>query len=69
MTDGGYAKDQIDDISDEDEMDLEERLDNSLPGVQSGDLSKRTTKLRITAKSVQFSPTGRSWAAATTKDC
>ncbi|CAG8436665.1 6377_t:CDS:10 [Ambispora gerdemannii] len=47
--------------------DLEDRMDNSLPGTQKGDLSVRKTNPVIRTKSVKFSPTGRSWAAASTE--
>ncbi|KAL0096596.1 WD40 repeat-like protein [Phycomyces blakesleeanus] len=46
--------------------DLEDRLDNTLPGTQSGDLSVRRTRPEAKSKAVRFSPTGRAWAAATT---
>ncbi|KAI8898667.1 WD40-repeat-containing domain protein [Globomyces pollinis-pini] len=47
--------------------DLEDRIDRTLPGVQAGDASLRSTKLEARSHSVKFSPTGRSWAAATTQ--
>lgn len=47
--------------------DLEDRLDNSLPGARSGDLSKRKYRPEARTKCVRFSPTGRSWAAASTE--
>ncbi|CAG8653350.1 7311_t:CDS:2, partial [Ambispora leptoticha] len=47
--------------------DLEDRMDNSLPGTQKGDLSVRKTRPVIRTKAVKFSPTGRSWAAASTE--
>ena len=50
----------IHDLSDEDELTLAERADQSLPGVQRGDLSRRSTRLQARAKCVRFSPTGRS---------
>ncbi|KAI8390883.1 WD40 repeat-like protein [Radiomyces spectabilis] len=46
--------------------DIEDRLDNSLPGTQKGDLSARRTRPEARSKCVRFSPTGRAWAAATT---
>ncbi|KAG8902198.1 hypothetical protein FRB99_004780 [Tulasnella sp. 403] len=49
-----------------DESDLEERLDKSLPGVSRGDLSKRSYRPEVRTKCIRFSPTGRSWAAAST---
>lgn len=65
MTEAGNIA-LIHDLSDEDELTLEERTDRSLPGVQRGDLSKRSTRLQARTKCVRFSPTGRSWAAAST---
>lgn len=65
MTDAGNIA-LINDLSDEDELTLAERVDRSLPGVQRGDLSKRSTRLQARSKCVRFSPTGRSWAAAST---
>ncbi|KAI8328017.1 putative WD repeat protein [Chlamydoabsidia padenii] len=57
----------IDTMDDEDaHSDPEDRIDNSLPGAQSGDLSARKTRPEIRSLAVRFSPTGRSWAAATT---
>ncbi|WOO81019.1 Periodic tryptophan protein 2 [Vanrija pseudolonga] len=47
--------------------DLEDRLDNSLPGAQKGDLSKRKYKRDARTNCVRFSATGRSWAAASTE--
>lgn len=49
-----------------DESDLEDRLDHSLPGAQGGDLSRRKYRPEIRTKSVKVSPTGRTWAAAST---
>lgn len=49
-----------------DESDLEDRLDISLPGAQSGDLSNRKYRPEIRTKCVKVSPTGRTWAAAST---
>lgn len=56
----------INDVDNEGELTLQERLDRSLPGVQRGDMSKRSTRPQARAKCVRFSPTGRSWAAAST---
>eukprot|EP00794_Sanderia_malayensis_P007000 gene6999-7785_t len=39
----------------------------SMPGVMKGDMSSRRVSPEIQTKSVKFSPTGRSWAAATTE--
>ncbi|KAG8745716.1 hypothetical protein FRC10_007196 [Ceratobasidium sp. 414] len=55
----------IDDQGDESE--LEDRIDHSMPGTQHGDLSKRRTRQEARTKCVRFSPTGRSWAAASTE--
>ncbi|ORX46795.1 WD40 repeat-like protein [Hesseltinella vesiculosa] len=63
MTEFGFNKEELED---EEASDLEDRLDNSLPGTQAGDLSARKTRPEIRAQSVQFSPTGHAWAAATT---
>ncbi|THH11416.1 hypothetical protein EW145_g645 [Phellinidium pouzarii] len=57
--------DLIDDRGDE--SDLEDRLDNTLPGAQRGDLSKRRYRQEARTKCVRFSPTGTSWAAASTE--
>ena len=46
--------------------DLQDRLDNTLPGARSGDLSQRKYRPEARTKCVRFSPTGRSWAAAST---
>ncbi|KAJ1343120.1 hypothetical protein BSLG_002146 [Batrachochytrium salamandrivorans] len=47
--------------------DLEDRIDSSLPGVHSGDKSLRRTRPSARTKGVRVSPTGRSWAAASTE--
>ncbi|CEQ40342.1 SPOSA6832_01966, partial [Sporobolomyces salmonicolor] len=47
--------------------DLEDRIDRSLPGARTGDLSKRKYRPEARTKCVKFSPTGRSWAAASTE--
>jgi len=47
--------------------DLEDRLDNSLPGAAKGDLSKRRVRRDARTNCVRFSATGRSWAAASTE--
>lgn len=46
--------------------DLEDRIDKSLPGVRNGDMSKRKYRPSARTKCIRFSPTGQSWAAATT---
>lgn len=50
-----------------DASDLEDRLDNTLPGAQKGDLSKRRTRREARTMCVRFSTTGQSWAAASTE--
>jgi len=50
-----------------DESDLEDRMDYALPGATRGDLSKRRYRQEARTKCVRFSPTGRSWAAASTE--
>lgn len=65
LTEGGVSVDALDDRGDE--SDLEDRLDVTLPGAQRGDLSKRKYKQEVRTKAVRFSPTGRSWAAASTE--
>ncbi|OWF52888.1 periodic tryptophan protein 2 homolog [Mizuhopecten yessoensis] len=39
----------------------------SLPGVKKGDMSSRHWKPEVRVAAVQFSPTGRAWASATTE--
>jgi periodic tryptophan protein 2 len=64
MTEAG----NIDLIDDEDYSDREDRIDNSLPGQQRRtDPSDRSTPLIMRVTSVKFSPTGRSFACATTQ--
>lgn len=46
--------------------DLEDRIDRTLPGVQSRDASLRSTRPEARTFDIKFSPTGRSWAAAST---
>ncbi|KAF8324849.1 quinon protein alcohol dehydrogenase-like superfamily [Cantharellus anzutake] len=50
-----------------DESDLEDRRNPTLPGAQRGDLSKRRYRQDIRTKCIRFSPTGGSWAAASTE--
>ncbi|KAF3912824.1 Xenin [Arthrobotrys entomopaga] len=47
--------------------DLEDRIDRSLPGATRGDASVRGVRPQIRVTSVAFSPTGRSFAAASTE--
>ena len=51
------------------ESDLEDRVDRSLPGASRGasDMSVRRYRREARTKCVQFSPTGRAWAAASTE--
>ncbi|BGP15986.1 hypothetical protein JCM10213_004802 [Rhodosporidiobolus nylandii] len=50
-----------------DAEDLDDRLDKTLPGVRGGDASRRKYRPEARTKCVRFSPTGRSWAAASTE--
>lgn len=61
-----FGSKELMDVDDDEASDLEDRLDNSLPGTQSGDLSVRKTRPEVRSMAVRFSPTGRAWAAATT---
>lgn len=65
MTEAGNL-DALDDAA-ADGSDLEDRLDETLPGASRGDLSKRKYRRAVGANCVRFSATGRSWAAATTE--
>lgn len=65
MTEAGAAE-LLDVDYHEDELTPQERIDRSLPGAQSGDLAKRTTRRKARTKAIRFNPTGRSFAAATT---
>ena len=47
--------------------DLEDRLDRTLPGTTRGDPSTRKTRPAIRVPAIAFSPTGRSFCAATTE--
>lgn len=47
--------------------DQEDRMDRTLPGARAGDMSKRKYRPEARTKCVRFSPTGRSWAAASTE--
>ena len=57
----------VDLIDDPDDSDLEDRRNDTLPGVARGDLSKRRYRQEARTKCVRFSPTGRAWAAASTE--
>lgn len=67
VNDAGINVDLIDGRGDE--SDLEDRMDISLPGATrgAGDMSKRRYKQEARTKCVNFSPTGRAWAAASTE--
>jgi periodic tryptophan protein 2 len=67
VNEAGINLDLIDDRGDE--SDLEDRMDISLPGASrgAGDMSKRRYRQEARTKCVQFSPTGRAWAAASTE--
>jgi periodic tryptophan protein 2 len=47
--------------------DLEDRLDESLPGSKRGDAAKRKSAPEVRVPSVAFSPTGRAFCAASTE--
>ncbi|KAF2094397.1 WD40 repeat-like protein [Rhizodiscina lignyota] len=47
--------------------DLEDRIDKSLPGAQRGDAGERKTRPAVRVTGVAFSPTGRSFCAASTE--
>lgn len=47
--------------------DLEDRTDRTLPGATRGDLSVRRTRPEVRVPAVAFSPTGRSFCAASTE--
>ncbi|KAL1970757.1 hypothetical protein VTN77DRAFT_2591 [Rasamsonia byssochlamydoides] len=47
--------------------DLEDRIDRTLPGVKRGDAAARTTRPEVRVAAVAFSPTGRSFCAASTE--
>jgi len=66
MTEAGPL-DMIDMDRNSDESDNEDNTRIRLPGVAKGDMSSRRTQPEIQTKSLRFSPTGRSWAAATTE--
>jgi periodic tryptophan protein 2 len=59
----------VDLIDDRDGSDLEDRMDTSLPGASrgAGDMSIRRFRQEARTKCIQFSPTGRAWAAASTE--
>ena len=59
----------VDLIDDRDGSDLEDRMDTSLPGASrgAGDMYIRRFRQEARTKCVQFSSTGRAWAAASTE--
>jgi len=63
LTDAG-PRESIDDRGEL--SDLEDRIDTTLPGARNGDMSRRKYRPEARTKCVRFSPTGRSWAAAST---
>ncbi|KIM91497.1 hypothetical protein PILCRDRAFT_810776 [Piloderma croceum F 1598] len=67
VNEAGINVDLIDERGEE--SDLEDRMDASLPGASrgAGDMSKRRYRQEARTKCVQFSPTGRAWAAASTE--
>ncbi|EGV62198.1 U3 snoRNP protein [Yamadazyma tenuis] len=64
MADGG-ALDLVDRAGEN--SDLEDRVDNSLPGSRKGDPSLRSTRPAIRVASIRFSPTISSFAAGSTE--
>ncbi|CCX09741.1 Similar to Periodic tryptophan protein 2 homolog; acc. no. Q9C270 [Pyronema omphalodes CBS 100304] len=64
LTEGG-VKELFDDQGEA--SDLEDRIDRSLPGAKRGDLSERKARPEIRVTGLSFSPTGRSFACATTE--
>jgi periodic tryptophan protein 2 len=64
MTEGG-PRALIDDVGDA--SDLEDRIDRTLPGVKRGDAAARTTRPEVRVAAAAFSPTGRSFCAASTE--
>lgn len=64
LTDGGPAG-LIDTTGEA--SDLEDRLDNSLPGAKRGDAAQRRTGPEVRVPAVSFSPTGRAFCAASTE--
>ncbi|CAH7689513.1 quinon protein alcohol dehydrogenase-like superfamily, partial [Phakopsora pachyrhizi] len=62
----GISTNDVDDTGDL--SDLDDRLDSNkvLPGSKGGDMSRRKYRPEIRTKAIRFSPTGRSWGAAST---
>lgn len=67
LTEDGRHIDLVDDFAEDDEMTFAERADSSLPGGKRTDPTQRTTRAVARCKSLQFSPSGSSWAAASTQ--
>ena len=65
MTEAGVSIEALDLRGDEE--DLNDRVDITLPGAQKGDLSRRKYRRAARTMCVRFSPTGRTWAAASTE--
>mmetsp|Transcript_10852 Transcript_10852/g.20093 ORF Transcript_10852/g.20093 Transcript_10852/m.20093 type:complete len:945 (+) Transcript_10852:77-2911(+) len=66
ITEAGAA--DLANVSDDDDSDEDNAaLGQALPGASRGEFGKRTTRPEIRCKSIQFSPTGQEWAAATTE--
>eukprot|EP00026_Physarum_polycephalum_P000323 Phypoly_transcript_00323.p1 GENE.Phypoly_transcript_00323~~Phypoly_transcript_00323.p1 ORF type:complete len:955 (+),score=97.26 Phypoly_transcript_00323:2285-5149(+) len=55
------------DFGSDEEEDVSKRIDKSMPGATKGDLSDRSLIPMARTKAMSCSPTGRSWAAATTE--
>lgn len=64
LTEAG-PRDMLDDNGDA--SDIEDRIDRTLPGSKRGDASQRRQRPEVRVSSVAFSPTGRSFCAATTE--
>jgi periodic tryptophan protein 2 len=71
LTEAGVSMAQINAPNENDDdmlEDVQARLDKSLPGARRGDFSERKlTKAAVATRCVQFSATGRQWAAASTE--
>ncbi len=62
---GGVSMAAFDLDADDDDDEVGRRRD-VLPGAQSGDHTRRTTKLEVRSTCVRFSPAGNAWAVAST---
>lgn len=65
ITDAGISIDAID--TQGEHVDLDKRIDTSLPGSARGDPSSRSVRPQVRVTSVRFSPTSTAFAAATTE--